>query len=347
MVLFPLHQRRNQGFAIAVIVLAASFVANAAEPVTVTTSEEPGAKAPLFFHGSSLSYGHSISAMTFDPAGELHYNPTWQHTLTLRPEFHFINDLFFARGLMFISQEFTQSDTTSSLHEVEFSDAWIDLGYSGWTEPNTGITVKGDVRFTLPASKLSQLKTQVMNIGPGVSLARKFPVLSGLTVSYGVRSTGHINLYQGPRTWDSTLPNCDLRDESCASNRYTGGRNAFFDLSHGPAVSFAPIETVSIDSVFLMTRAWLYPVAPTPTALQGSNQLGPQEVGAPAVKDLTRFMLSVSWQFTKPVGVSLTALTISPQLGDDGRYIFPLFNRYTTLYLDFSLDVEATVSRFL
>ena len=91
-----------------------------------------------------------------------------------------------------------------------------------------------------------------------------------------------------------------------------------------------------------MSRGWLSPLVAAPAGLDGQHAVA--DTGT-TVKDVTRFLLSVSWQFTKPVGVSLAALTYGGQLGLDGQYHFPLFNRTTTLYLDFTLDIENVTSR--
>src|SRR5207253_2299392 len=119
-----------------------------------------------------------------------YYQGNVEHQISLRPEFHFLNEKLYVRGLMFISQELTNtySTATDRPHEVLFSDAYIDVGTSGYTDERfTGLAVSGGVRFVLPSSKLSQFRTQALTVGPGVSLSRKFKVLSGLTLSYGVR----------------------------------------------------------------------------------------------------------------------------------------------------------------
>jgi len=109
------------------------------------------------------------------------------------------------RARMFISQEFTVSDTTSSRNEIELSDIYATVGYAGYTEKITGIKATADVLFTIPTSKLSQYKTQALNLGPGVGLSRKFNILGGLTLGYGVRPTIHFNQYTTAQRKGSTI----------------------------------------------------------------------------------------------------------------------------------------------
>jgi hypothetical protein len=383
MVQVPRHVRRNRVAAVALIAFGVSFVANAADsspaaaesaaPAAASASTATSGPAALassvvttekplpFFHGSTISYGHSVSVGTVSPI-DTQYQPSWSHTVTLRPEVHFWNERLFARGLMFISQELTNtySTTTDRPHEVTLSDAYLDLGTPGYTEEKiTGLNIGGSVRFVLPTSKLSQYRTQWLTVGPGVALTRKFNLLAGLSLSYGVRGTFHFNQYTSaqvkqnptqtctdpldPTTCQSApLPACNPQEPGCFGSENGGKLNAFFDISHGPSLSFSPIETVSIDMTYLMTRGWLY----TPTPLTVDNAvLDQQAADAPKVRDAARFVLSVSWQFSKYVGVALTALTITSQLGADGRYHFTPFNRDTNFYLDASVDIEAVTSK--
>jgi hypothetical protein len=331
---------------------AAAAPAPAAPTVLNTRSSagfadtETGSGRP--WRGSAISYGAFASAMTFAPTGQPWYDPTVGQNITLLPEWHF-NDRFFTRARMFISQELTASDTTTTLHEVELSDIYWDWGTTGWKEPHTGVQIAGDVRFVLPTSKLSHLKTQLLTVGPGVSVSRKFNVLSGLAIGYGVRPTVHFNQWTTGESYQHNLVTCnDPQSSDCQFDMNTGGRNVYFDVGHGPFLSFQPYSTVSLDMAFIMTRGWLYAPAGAPVGQDGKPIMvspGALSDNGTTVKDITRFLVSVSWQFTKPVGVALTALTYGGQLAYDGTYIFPLFNRNTTLYLDFTLDIENVTSR--
>src|SRR5258708_3176243 len=113
MVQFPRHVSRNRAAAIAVIVFGVSFVAKAqdpappadapktdpATPAPAVTAPPPPPTAPTptaapaapavvssavktvekpapFFHGSALSYGHSVSIGTVAPI-DTQYQPSW------------------------------------------------------------------------------------------------------------------------------------------------------------------------------------------------------------------------------------------------------------------------------
>lgn len=364
MVQYPRHVRRNHAAWIALITLGVSFVAHGQAGGNVAGTGAEGGTTKVPWRGSSMSYGHSLSAMTFAPNGDpfpstydaegrqiYQYNPTWAQNLVLLPEWHF-NDLFFARARLFISQEFTYGDSTNSRHEVELSDTLIDIGTTGYKEKLSGIRVSGNVRLGLPTSRLSQARTQYLSIGPAAVVSRTFPVLSGLTLIYIGRVTGRLTTQTAIRTNQSMTVDATggqtaaCRDPGTAdyacTDTNTGIRSPFLDLSHGPSVSFQPHETVSIDATMLWTRQWLYGMSSSGI---GSRAEEEQLANDAKVRDSVWCVLSASWQFSQPVGVALTAFTVSPQLGASGTYNFPIFNRNTVLYLDLILNIEAITSR--
>jgi hypothetical protein len=274
---------------------------------------------------------------------QVFYNPAYGQAVTLMPEWHF-NDLFFARGRLFMQQEFTVSDSTTRRHEVELSDTLLDVGWTGWKEENTKIRVRGDIRFTLPTSRISQMRTQWFAVGPSVIVGRGFSLLGGLSVNYSVRPTVRFNQYTTARVASPTLSGCgDIQSISCLESANDGTANGFFDVTHGPVISMQFTDSLSLTAMFLMSRIWLYSFS-TPAQFQGAQGIQSQ-ANATTVRDVTRFILSATWQFSKPVSLSLTAFTVGGQLGSDGVYIFPLFNRGTTMYLDFTVDVEAVTSK--
>lgn len=349
------NKAQSRGAQVAVAVLAVSFLAHAeeaapvAEPVPAVVAAEvvqaAPEKTPLPFHGSSLSYSHSASVFTLAPGAEPFYNPNWGHRLGLFPEWHF-NDQFFARGRFFISQELTLSDSTAHTREFELSDLWLDAGLTGWKEPVTGLKLGGSLRVGLPTSRVSQAQTRVATVGPGVSLTRTFDLLGGLSLSYGARFTYRFHRSTTGLNAGPSVQGCGVASsEACAEFLSTGVRNAPFDITHGLDVSFSPISVVTVAASFSLVHVWLYPLSTLPKELQSAQ--GIAQVLGTDTRNASSFNLSVSWQAFKPVGFTLGAFTYSSQLGPDGRFIFPLFNRNTSLYLEAAVDIEAAVSSFL
>lgn len=330
------------------VVVGVTFVARAQPVATGLSGADVTGSAAAedrpAWRGTSVNYSHNLGVMTLAPAAEPFYNPTWSHRLGIFPEWHFGN-VATLRGRFFLSQEFTDSDSTRFRNEVELSDVWIDAVWNGFTEKRSGVRLGADLRTTLPTSKASQAQSRLFTLGPSLTLSRRFDVLSGLTLIYSGRFTWRFNRFATRQNQGPTISACgDVRALECIDFINTGIRNPQFDLLHGPIVSFAPHPKVDISTSLLMQRAWLPPLAAAPPDLASSTQLsGPADVGT---RDLIIYTLSVSYQAFRAVGFSFGAWTFSQQLGEDGRYQFPLFNRNTTLYLDATFDLEGAVASF-
>ena len=325
------------------IAIGASFVATAqpappptpvaAPAATAASSVQP--KTGPSFRGSAVTYGHSATAYTFSRSALPMYNPTESHHLGIAPEFHF-NDQFFVRGAFTLTQELTQHPDGTWPYEVQISDIVLALGATGFQEKVTGLRLGGSVQVGLPTSKASHAQTRLLALGPALTLSRTFPVLSGLTLAYSGRYSYRFHKFT---TAQFDAPGIQGCGSECGELISTGRRNAHSDLTHGPTVTFAPIEPVSLAASFAMTTQWLYPVAKDPSVT----------ANGPFVSNryYLDFDVSVSWQIFRPIGVSLGANASAPQLSSMGRYDSQQYFLNTSLYLDLARDVEAAVSGIL
>lgn len=335
---------RNPVAVVGLLTCAVSFVANAAEPAatpapapqaTARTEAVPAQPKPAIYAGSSLSYGHAASAVSFggDPAvTNEQYNPTWSHHLEIVPQLNF-GEQFFVRGRLSLEQEFTDSDSETGNHEVYLGDLGLETGVKGWTIPVVGIHVGANVRFTAPTSKVSQARTMVLSVGPALALSRRFSVLSGLSVAYAGRYTYRFHRF----TEGITMTNSGCVSAIRTECRDPMGLNVHSEVNHGPALTFSPIDVLTASATFQMSHKWKY----APTHVDGL----PDQPNPPLFSTL--FDLSLSWQMFKPVGLTLGASTFTPGLVAQGSNLFVLFNRNTTLYLDATVDIEAAVKGIL
>lgn len=321
--------------AAAIFTIAASSLALAqAVPTIGLGKAEPGEQSP--YRGSSVSYGHAISV--YNPTPE---TVTWSHRVSITPQWHF-NDFFFVRGRLFISQELTLSDSTTYPHEFEVSDLWLDSVWTGYTEKVTGLRLAGDLRLSFPTSKYSQYATRIMTVGPSLNLSRNFNVLAGLSLSYGARFTWRFNRSATAENSGGRILCTQAAQSAECLDQSVGNRNIQADLFHGPTVSFSPHERLNLSATFLMQRGWLTPVSSVPA--QYANVPALQQNNGTNVRDYWAFSVGVTYVPVDPLALTLGAFSYTTQLGADGQYLFPLFNRSTVVSLDATIDIEATVS---
>ena len=313
-------------------------LAQAAQTIGV---EGPGEGSKTPYRGTSVSYGHSLSVYNYTDS-----TTSWVHRIGLMPEWHF-NEKFAVRGRLFIVQELTLSDSTTHTREVELWDLWLDGVWSGWKEKTTGIKVGADVRVTLPTSLQSQAATRLFTLGPSVNVSKHFDVLAGLNLIYSARFTYRFNRFSTRQNVGGQITNgCDIgtgAPVACGVTN-TGASNIQADVLHGPTVVFNPHKKVDIAASFFMQRGWVPALSETTITDPTTGTTRTLAAQAPQTRDYMGFSFSVTYQPWDVVGFSLGAWTFANQLGTEGTYIFPLFNRNTSASLDATFDLEAVVS---
>jgi hypothetical protein len=298
----------------------------------------PPAKKKAPWRGTSLSYSHATSALSLNKAAEPLWNPYYLHRLAFRPQWHF-GDQLFLRGNFDLGQELTLADDTNRRYEVVYSDAVLDLGAAGLADPWLGVHLSGSLRVTAGLSKVSQAQTRFLTLGPGVSLSRRFGVLEGLTVRYDVRYSERLHrstttVFDGP-----TLAFCDGRDlAQCAEYAHSGVRNTARDVSQSVGLSMSPHGRISFSAQFLAHHGFLYP-------LTSAEQYGLPGDQGQHVRYAWGFNLGASIKLFDELSLSLGSSTFAPQLTPSSTRRSPFFNRFTNLYVDLGLDLEALLNR--
>ncbi len=296
----------------------------------------PAKKAP--WRGSTLSYSHSHNAIGLDKGAQGHWNPYYLHRLNIRPQWSFGSQLYL-RGNWDVGQELTTPDDLNRRYEIVVGDPSVDVGLVGVKDPYAGIHVSGGLRMAAGLSKVSQAQTRFLTISPGVSVARTFPVMKGLSLRYDARYSERLHRYTTTQYEEATLAICDSRDlVACAEYAHSGVRNTKNDLLQSASLGFSPHERVSLSAQFLMHHGFLYPL--TEDAQHG---LSPEE--GVNTRYAWGFNLGASVKLTRELSLSLGASTLSAQQQPDSTLRSPFFNRYTNLYVDLGLDLEALLQR--
>ncbi len=301
------------------------------------------------WRGSSVSYEHTFSAVSLDKASGQTWNPYYAHSFSIQPQWHF-NDYIGLKLRIDVEQELTNSDDTIKRYEWMWSDLNIDVNAGkGYTEKVTGININGGLRLGIPASKASQARTMILSLAPMLRVSRKFPVLQGLTIAYAVRFAWQFH-QSTTAQYDGTSLSCgDPDSEACERFLNTGIRNAKNALVHGPSISLDILDNLSLSISYSMRRMGLYDLKDEDIYDSGTGAyLGTLESGE---NDITArygqsFAGEISWNPIDLVGLSLGFSTVYGDLRQNGSKQTPLFNQFTNIYLNLSLDIDALTQLF-
>jgi hypothetical protein len=261
--------------------------------------------------------------------------------LSLRPAYHF-DEHWFAKARVDLEQELTDADDTTKKHQLVLSDVWLWGGLGELKlEELWDLKVGADLMLVLPLSQASQSQTLRLGVGPGVNVTKTFEVLKGLDIGFLARMSFYMRHYTTAQL-DTPWISCGSPDSSsCGRFIQTGERNSASMLSLGPSVDLQITEDLSASLYFQIRRHELFALSDASV-----STLGGFGTTADASKDVSAryeqlFIADVSYSLSKELSVSVGAYGVYPELAPDSSYRFPLFNRYTELYLDLTLKLDA------
>ncbi len=319
------------------LLLAASFPALAVE-AAATPPPTPAPEKKSLFRGSTLSYSHSARAVSADKGFEPHWNPYYVHRLTLRPQVT-IADQLYVRASVDVGQELTIADDTNQRYEFVLSDAVLDVGALGVKDPLLGLQFAASLRVGTGLSKVSQAQTKFLTLGPGVSVARTFGLLEGLSLRYDARYTERFHRSTTALYEASTLVICETAFAAqCESTTSTGVRNVQRDVLQSVGLGFSPHRRVSFSAQGLLSHGFLY-------ALTDTGRLSGLTGEGVNTRYAWGFNLGASVKLTRELSLNVGASTFVPQLHTDGLRQHPFFHRSTNVYADLGLDLEALLQR--
>jgi hypothetical protein len=298
------------------------------------------------WRGSWISYDHVSTTVGLDKGAELTWNPYYAQSVTIAPRSYLRDDIYVS-ATWALEQELTDSDWTTKKNELIWSDIFLDVGWSGWTESNSGIRVTPTLRIALPVSKISDATTQMLALAPSVRLSRSFSVLSGLNLSWTGRWTQRFH-DSTTAVMDATgMVGCgsDCVDAERLTN--TGYLNSWGDFSTGPSVILGLREDLRLNVHMRLGKAFVYDNADATFEWGGEDH----EVGSGAYvqnydgRYSTYFGIGAAYDVLPSTTVSAGISTPSPQLDPEGQRRSLFFNRFTQLGLGVSIDVDVLSSR--
>lgn len=296
------------------------------------------------WRGSSLSYSNVFTTISLKKDVEPTWNPYYAQNVQIAPRYYFFDDVY-ASVIWSLEQELTDSDWTTTKREVMWSDVFVDLGYSGWTEPTTKLRFNGSVRLALPASKISQAQTQLFAASPSVRVSRSFDVLQGLTLGLGGRWTQRFHNSTTAEYDAVGIVKCSKESPTCERSQSTGVLNAWGDYSVGPSVSLMATDKLYLSADLRFGQAFLY--EDSTEAVVGGIGNGGRNIDTDFSGRYNQyFAMAASYFLMDELTITAGLATPSAQLDPEGLHRSPFFNRFTQVFFDLDFNLDAIASRF-
>jgi hypothetical protein len=294
-------------------------------------------KAP--WRGSLVALRTEASLLSFDKGAELTYNPLVSLGFDVRPRWWF-GDVFYAAADFSLTRELTAADDTTRAGETWLGDLLVGGGAANfWRIPGVGIDLSADVRVIAPTSKLSQARTLQAALRGGVSLARTFPLLSGLTVSYLCQGTGYFHRSTTAETETPLIAGCGGGDDGCDRFRNTGLRNSRFRLANSLSLSMDFLPWLGLDASAVHRLDFLYPGA------TGDARISYEPLEPTDRRHSMAYEIELRFLPMRSLGIGIGLSSVNPLQAPDSRAYRPFVNRYTTAYVEMRLLIDGLVSQ--
>jgi hypothetical protein len=306
----------------------------------------PAEARRLPFRGTTVSYGNVSTVghvLNDSPRASYAYSMAY----SFKPRYY-LTDRISLRAGFELEQELTDSGATTYLREPLFSDITLGAYFSDILEPVTRLVdVGASLGLVFPTSKFSQAATLIMGVNAGLSAHKTFDVMSGLRVGYGFRVTKPFHSATAVEL-DSPVVACTPGSRiACDSLSYSfaTGNNVEWLVANSVSINFLPIDTLALTVGATFINGWSYRnkdhrfgedhngVDPDSTVLGGGPHMGAS----------IAYLVDVSYDVQPWLNLSVGLSTRSPQLNGESEYEIPFFNRYSKVYLNLTVSVDAAV----
>jgi hypothetical protein len=281
-------------------------------------------------------YRNVTTLVSLQKDEELTYNPYYAMYFQTTPRL-FIGKIFHLGADIGLTRELTEADDTTESGEALMDDIDLRLGARQFfTIPKAKIDFGADFVFGLPTSKLSQARTQRVELRLETEIGRTFKVLEGVRIAYDFWASKFINDYTTAQRDSPLVTGCNASGGLCDTYVNLGDRNPSWRLMHLVRLSADFTKWFGFYGVFGVVIDYLYP------AVQDERVSYQAQEGA----DKRYSMIYGLELYATPIPALQIALGLStenPQLRGDSSTYDPFINRYTALYLDIYLNLDGLV----
>jgi hypothetical protein len=311
------------------------------QSVTTLVAPAPSGVDPVLtdLGASTVTLRNVTRALGLSQSAELSHNPYYATVLRFDPRWQATQWLSLS-GHLDLTNELTTPDWTSdhsTFGDLEVAASIDEL----YVIPVVLVTTSVGASIEAPTSKRSRAESKVLATGVSGGLERRFGVLGGLTVSSSVALTKNWHQYTTPATRGEleSTGDCDIgANASCAQQVLSSGaRNASWLLDLGVGGALKINDVLSARAAFRVVRAGLYRLTPDPRISYTTVE----------TSDAQHYLISdvgVRWKPMPLLSLGAGAATLAPQLRPDGQYRTPGLNRYTQIYVDVSVSLDAALN---
>jgi hypothetical protein len=296
------------------------------------------------WRNSTFIYENSFSAYSLSKSADPTYNPYYSMSLDFKPRFYLRDDLSL-RLRVVMDTELTVPDDDH--RRFLLGDISLDAVYapSFLTIPYADIVVSPNIRFTFPSSIVSQGRSMIMNIGPGLSFSREIQLLKGrflqnIGLMYSFRATKELNRYSTAQV-DEREGCYNLSRPEC---QHTGARNRSWRFTNSFEVKVQVMEKLALTLDFIAINDLLHGLPAETTTLGNgiSVDLPSSDIDSRAsawgIFDVSYDLLDWLW-------LSAGTSTLYAQLQPDSSLRTPFFNRATNFYFDVTIPIDIFVNQ--
>ena len=293
------------------------------------------------FGGSEFDYRNVVSARTFDRNADLTYNPYYAMELHLAPAFRMGPYVRLTLDFL-LSRELTRSDTTTKRGETILDDVFLETELRKVPKiPVLKLKVTPALRLYVPTSKQSQARTLILAIRPEITLSRRVNAFDGLVFAYAISVRKNFHESTTAMTETPMLRPVYGSSRSLESFSNLGARNVSVAVTNIFSISLAFKKRFAALLAMGISHGFLYPRTST------DSRISDTPMPDTRVRYEMRYTGELGYQPIPFMTLALGFLTENEQLAQNAAYESPFFNRYTTIFFDIRVDIEALANRSL
>lgn len=325
--------------------------------------EEQGASAKeekeekLPWRGTRFTFGQETTTQTVGIGADYQSrNPLYEIAFALEPRYYVLDrgdHTININARLSLSQELTNSDSTTREREVEFQNTTVNAAWS-WTvyqnDDGWRTRINGGPRVVFPTAKTSWRSGLRLQLGLGVGAGQGFP-LAGKDSTWFPSGDARVSMYylKGIQT-SQVGENADFERDvqgvdglSLRSNQISATARASHQLTIALNGDVDVLESLHLGLGYTWIMRWAYtfgPVNVASTGVSGSSYPAQQLEDATNFRVVPWFMANLDYDLLPEVGLGIGYYNQTSAIGEDGRRRNSLWSPDARFFLDITANLD-------